>query len=203
MHAPHTMASDQQLQQQPSQPSFDFKFDDVLSPWNITAQAWLQQHQKPWDGLASGVFVFDAAGKVLLIQRASHDSMGDRWEVPGGAVDDEDPSILHGAARELWEEAGLVATGFRSLVVARQEGDTPGHVFSNRTRTKTFCRIAFAADVKATDKVTLDPNEHQAYVWATEDQVREEKIEDQDIPITYKDMKDLILASFKSRRGDN
>jgi 8-oxo-dGTP pyrophosphatase MutT (NUDIX family) len=29
--------------------------------------------------------------------------MPNKWELPGGAVDDDDPTILHAAARELAE----------------------------------------------------------------------------------------------------
>jgi 8-oxo-dGTP pyrophosphatase MutT (NUDIX family) len=45
--------------------------------------------------------------RLLLMQRAASDSLPLLWEVPGGALDPEDPTVLHGAARELWEEAGL------------------------------------------------------------------------------------------------
>jgi len=46
---------------------------------------------------------------VLPLQRAASDEEPNKWEPPGGGCDDDDESILHAAARELWEEAGLQA----------------------------------------------------------------------------------------------
>ena len=34
------------------------------------------------------------------------------WEIPGGSVDRSDPTILHGLAREVFEETGLKLTKF-------------------------------------------------------------------------------------------
>ncbi|KAJ1323654.1 8-oxo-dGTP diphosphatase [Microdochium nivale] len=48
--------------------------------------------------------------RVLLVQRAPHDSMPLKWEIPGGGSDDDDPSVLYACARELQEESGLRAT---------------------------------------------------------------------------------------------
>ncbi len=87
---------------------------------------------------------------MLLIQRAAHDSMPNRWEVPGGAVDDDDPSILHGAARELWEEAGLKAVRFTHIVTTeKRAGEVPGFIFTNRHGTRFFCRFTFAVEVES------------------------------------------------------
>lgn len=38
------------------------------------------------------------------------------WEIPGGGCDDDDESILHAVARELWEEVGLTTTRIGPLV---------------------------------------------------------------------------------------
>ncbi len=179
-----------------------FSFDASLAAWAVPAREWLRRHDKHWDGLASGAVVFQRSSsgdRVLLVQRASHDSMPDRWEVPGGAVDDQDASVLHGAARELREEAGLAATRFRHLVT-RGPADPPGcDVFTNRSGTRMFCRFVFAVDVAGGDDssssssssldgpgpaVTLDPNEHQAYVWAAEDDVAAQRIGERPMPIT-------------------
>lgn len=47
---------------------------------------------------------------ILLLRRSASDTMPLRWEIPGGTVDTQDPSLLHGLTRELYEEAGLRAT---------------------------------------------------------------------------------------------
>ncbi len=177
----------------------NFAIDPSVTAWNVPAREWLTRNNKDWDGLASGSVVFNRAGQVLLIQRASHDSMPNRWEIPGGAVDADDPTVLYGAARELWEEAGLVATRARH-VVSEGPDRPPGHVFTNRTGKKFFCRFVFAVDVESCDEVRLDPNEHQDYAWVSEEEVRAQRIGDRDIPITHPTMRATILESFRLQR---
>ncbi|KAI9158118.1 RNA pyrophosphohydrolase [Paramyrothecium foliicola] len=181
-----------------SAPAFKFQWDSSLEKWNIPAEKWLEHHQSKLDGICVGVLVFNREGRVLLIQRASHDSMPNRWEIPGGAVDKEDPSMLFGAARELWEESGLVATRFKHFV-PEIPGKEVGQIFTNRYGTKSFCRFSFEADVESSETVKLDPEEHQAFVWATEAEVREQKIGDRDIPITIEPVQHLILEAFRLR----
>lgn len=166
----------------------------------MPAREWLTKHEKSWTGIASGCVVFNPDGKVLVIQRASHDSMGNRWELPGGAVDEEDPTIFYGAARELWEESGFVALRFSHVVTEGPEQE-PGQVFPNSTNTKTFCRFCFNVEVESCENVTLDPKEHQNFAWATEDEVREQKIKHTDLPITNQRMRALILEAFRLRKG--
>ncbi|KAB5578704.1 hypothetical protein GE09DRAFT_1214855 [Coniochaeta sp. 2T2.1] len=58
----------------------------------------------------------ESSPRLLLLQRAAGDVDANKWEPPGGAFDDDDNTILHAAARELWEEAGLEVGRFRGLV---------------------------------------------------------------------------------------
>ena len=66
--------------------------------------------------------------------------MPNRWEVLGGGCGDEDESILHGVARELWEEAGFKATCINALV-----GDP--HFFIGRSG-KRICKFHFMAQAE-------------------------------------------------------
>jgi 8-oxo-dGTP pyrophosphatase MutT (NUDIX family) len=139
--------------------------------------------------------------RVLLLRRAPTDSMPNLWEVPGGAVDFDDPTILHGAARELWEEAGLHATAFHRVV-----GPEHGQVFATR-RGRLFVKVHFLVNVKAYD-VKLDENEHSDFCWATEAECEIGKIrrviEGQeavlDIPFTTEAQKAAIMAGFEAWR---
>jgi 8-oxo-dGTP pyrophosphatase MutT (NUDIX family) len=139
--------------------------------------------------------------RVLLVRRAPTDSMPNLWEVPGGAVDFDDPTILHGAARELWEEAGLRATAFHRVV-----GPEHGQVFATR-RGRLFVKVHFLVDVKAYD-VQLDANEHSDFCWATEAECEvgqvSRVIEGQatvlDIPFTTEAQKAAIMAGFEAWR---
>ena len=187
-------------------PAFNFEVDDGLAEWTVPGKEWLatngekllSRHLK-LDGVATGNLIFNSEGKILVIQSASHDSMPNRWEVPGGAVDDEDPSILHGAAREMWEESGLIAKRFNRLVT-EGPGGRDLQVFPNSKETRWFCRFSFDVDVESTWNVQLDPTEHQDFVWASEDEIREQKIGDRDLPITNMAMASLILESFRLRK---
>jgi 8-oxo-dGTP pyrophosphatase MutT (NUDIX family) len=182
---------------------FAAEIDPSLTHWNLPAKEWLRMHgsdiSTKVDGLATGNIVFNEEGKVLVIQRASNDSMPNRWEIPGGAVDDEDPSVFEGSARELWEEAGLVAKRFNHVVTEGPD-QKPGQVYPNSTRTKTWCRFSFDVQVESCEHVKLDPKEHQAFAWATEEEIRDQLIGDCQHPITNKHMQALLLEAFRLRK---
>ena len=97
------------------------------------------------------------------MQRSASDSMPNKWETPGGGVDDEDESILHAVARELWEEAGL-----KSKQISAPVGEP--YLFTSRSG-KRICKFNFVVQVKADAEsrftVKLDPEEHQRFVWAS------------------------------------
>jgi ADP-ribose pyrophosphatase YjhB (NUDIX family) len=57
--------------------------------------------------VAVGAFVFDAQGRVLLIERAKDPGKG-LWTVPGGRLEPRE-TLAQAVAREVREETGLVA----------------------------------------------------------------------------------------------
>jgi 8-oxo-dGTP pyrophosphatase MutT (NUDIX family) len=179
-------------------PPFAFTYDKSVSHWNITVRAWLSSTDSTLDGLCTGIVVFNPEGRVLLIQRAPHDSMPHKWETPGGGVDDDDPSLLHAAARELWEESGLVAVHF-TRIVPEGSGQLMSDVFSNRTGKRFFRRVTLLAEVDSCEHVVLDPAEHQDFVWATEDEVRQQRIGDRELIITHTSVQELLLGAFRLR----
>ncbi|KAF4981476.1 hypothetical protein FZEAL_2719 [Fusarium zealandicum] len=185
-------------------PEFKFTFDESVSEWNVNHREWLKTNEKSWDSLATGALVFDAEDRILLLQRAPDDSMPNKWEVPGGACDDEDPSVLYGCARELWEEAGLEIRHVRHVIPDGLDG-RPGAVFTNRTGKRFFCKFSFEVEVGEWHEVKLDPKEHQDFVWATEDEVKKQAIGDRQIPLTNPLMIKLVDMAFsmrKARQGD-
>jgi 8-oxo-dGTP pyrophosphatase MutT (NUDIX family) len=185
------MASSEEL------PHSGYTFDDALIEWTVPRNAWLESNKdKQLDGIATGCVVFNLENKVLLVQRVSTDSFPDKWEVPGGAVDEEDTTILSAAARELWEESHLIATRF-THIVPEGEGMKPGLVFPNRNRTRWWCRFAFIAEVNDHGCVQLDPREHQDYAWASLEEVEQDKIGERTIPMTTTNMKATIIEAFR------
>ena len=149
--------------------------------------------------IAVGALTFDSSNRILLIQRASTDSMPHLWEIPGGGCDDDDPTILHSVARELEEESGLVAQRIGPLV-----GD--GHVFVTSSG-KVVCKYNFLVEIVdepgdgGTVVVRLDSNEHQDHVWATEDEVQTERGGDLDLRFTKAEQKQVVLDAFRIRRA--
>lgn len=186
-----------------SPPTYNFTNDSSLASWNRTGKECLIRKgpDKDWDGLATACIVFNPSDQILVIQRASHDSLPNRWELPGGAVDDEDATVLHGAARELWEESGLVARHFTHLVT-QGPGGAEEETFSNRARTKKFARFSFAVEVESCEVVKLDPNEHQRFGWVSEEDVKAMRVGDGGLKleITKEGVTNVILEAFRLRK---
>jgi 8-oxo-dGTP pyrophosphatase MutT (NUDIX family) len=156
---------------QPSTPLL-FTYSPSLTPFAITVEEYLTQHPE-YDGLAGGAMVFDSEDRLLIVQRAAHDSMPNLWEIPGGACDSTDENILHGIAREVFEETGLRVKELRHLV-----GPGDGHVvFKTGRKGLIICKFTFEVEVESTEVVTLDPNEHQNYLWVTEENCREYQVD--------------------------
>lgn len=187
----------------PPPPSVVFRSDDSLGEFSVSMREYLAAHPE-FDLIATGALVFHTTpdGKVhLLVQkRSAHDSMPGRWETPGGGCDPEDESILHGVVRELWEESGLVAEE-----VAAQVG--PVHVFFTRRgmRVGKFnfevkVRVGGGGSAVAFPEVRLDPEEHDAFVWATEEECRAGRKGDLLLKFTTKGQEDAIWEGFRRKR---
>ncbi|RAH40019.1 NUDIX hydrolase, partial [Aspergillus brunneoviolaceus CBS 621.78] len=119
--------------------------------------------------------------RILLLRRAPTDSYPGRWEAPGGSCDATDASVLAGAAREVYEETGLRVSRFRALVgvdaweVVRGDG------------VRKVVKFTFLVEGEEVDGrvgveghgdgggraggIRLEPTEHDAFVWATEEEV--------------------------------
>jgi 8-oxo-dGTP pyrophosphatase MutT (NUDIX family) len=182
-------------------PTFNFTAHPSTSSFAVPCETYLSTHpgeKFKYKFIATGALVFDASTpeRILLIQRAAADSMPGGWEIPGGGCDKEDPSILHGAARELWEEAGLTAAS-----IGPQVGD--GHFFISRAG-KMVCKFNFLVDAEkgAGGKldVKLDPNEHQNYLWAAEEEVKARKVGDVELKFTTTEQEAVVLEAFRVRR---
>ncbi|KAI2609171.1 NUDIX hydrolase domain-like protein [Hypoxylon sp. NC1633] len=154
-------------------------------------RAYLDAHPE-FEGIAVGAFVFNPDGKLLLVQRAAHDSLPLLWEIPGGACDFEDESLLHAVARELWEESGLCTKSIDALV-------GKGLVFFTR-RGHRMCKYSFMTEVEGYD-VELDPNEHQAYLWVTEEEARAGKCGDVEFKYTFKEQQLAVYEAFGLKNG--
>ncbi|KAH8667647.1 NUDIX hydrolase domain-like protein [Tricladium varicosporioides] len=183
-------------------PSFNFTFHHLLEPFNVPSQTYLTTHPSPLPSprpvIATGALVFSSPSpsspelKILLLQRALHDTLPGRWEVPGGGCDDDDPSILHGVARELYEEAGLKAVRMEAVV-----GEEERFVSSRGMGVRKF---NFLVGVKEGEGVVLDENEHQNYVWASESEFKEGRVGSIQLVFTTEKVRGLLVEGFRIAR---
>lgn len=106
-------------------------------------------------GLIVHALISNDRGEVLIIQRSKkNDYLPEYWDIPGGTLEDgEDPAI--GAIRETKEEAGLDISGVQ-LFFQKSNVDI--------IKNKQFVTLVFYTKCSNTD-VTLNPGEHDAFVW--------------------------------------
>ncbi|SPO06168.1 uncharacterized protein DNG_08857 [Cephalotrichum gorgonifer] len=159
-------------------------------------------HSEPIDHFIASTFVFDPSGRLLLVQRSETDAFPLCWEIPGGCVDLEDPTVLHAAARELREEAGLTATAFVSCADSFADGRSP-HVFIDEPPgevARLWCRLAFLVEVEAAGEVVLDEREHRDFVWATAEELEEGRASGRDLVFATPAMREILIEGFRMKR---
>ncbi|KAM0347386.1 hypothetical protein ACHAPU_004906 [Fusarium lateritium] len=183
--------------------AFHYVHDPSVRDFAVSKQNYLATHpQAPFGYIATSSLVLDTtvpnAPRILLLQRASSDDDPNKWEPPGGAVDDQDESILNAAARELWEESGLQADWIGGPV-----GEP--HFFTLDDG-KKVCQFNFLVRVGKNDgvrpDVKLDPDEHQCFVWASEAEVRAGKVGDMGLDFTRGEVERTVLQAFEQIRND-
>lgn len=194
----------------PSVAKFSVPMEQLLTTLNATLETALQ-------GIATGAIVFSQhhepqPPRVLLVQRSATDSMPNRWEVPGGAVDAGE-TVLAGAVREVREESGLVVKSIPGLLAHAEtagKGDgIDGGYLIRTTRGRRIVKFTFVVEVDDSSAVKLDPVEHQDYVWASEEECRAKKVarigqdgrRDVDLQYTTPAQEAAILKAFSERRG--
>ena len=177
-------------------PISNFKHDPSCSPFAVSQEEYIASQLSPnYQNLGTGAIVFDnptsSDRRILLVQRAATDSMPGCWEFPGGGVDDDDKSILHAVARELWEEAGLTAVNIGPLIGKPER-------FKSRSG-KQICKFNFMVEAEGAEGamvVKLDPTEHQKYLWISKEEVRQRKAGDLELVFTTAHTEALVLEAF-------
>ena len=181
-----------------NRPAFSFDYHPSIAEFAVSKRSYLTSRPDASFGyIATSSLVLDtriaSTPRVLLLQRAASDGNPNKWEPPGGACEDDDESILHAAARELWEEAGFQATHIGGLV-----GDP--YFFTLRNG-KKVCQFNFAVHIRVEggfpSAARLDPKEHQRFVWATEDEIQAKKADGMDLVFTREEVERTVLLALK------
>ncbi|KAK3671311.1 hypothetical protein LTR78_008771 [Recurvomyces mirabilis] len=176
-----------------------FDHDNSVQDFAVSKQEYLKlRPDMSFRHIATSVLVvsqsFGGEPRILLLQRATSDSHPNKWEPPGGACDDEDPSILHGAARELREETGLKVSRFDAVV------GEPYHfeVRSGRRVARFHFAIRIRVDSGALPVVRLDPAEHQHFVWASEAEIVARKSGGIGLEFTNDYLTDVLVLTLRN-----
>ena len=114
-------------------------------------------------------------------------------EIPGGKVDDTDETLLHAAVRELKEETGLTATR-----VLRKVAEFTFHD-GRPDRPTTWLKLIFEMEVEDLN-VTLDPVEHQQYLFASEEEINNDLVGDVKLAYISPPNKNVKLEAFRLQK---
>ncbi|KAM0323126.1 hypothetical protein ACHAQA_008976 [Verticillium albo-atrum] len=149
------------------------------------------------DRLVVGIAVLHHAPtpRILLLQRSPAEFLADRWELPGGSADPSDPSLAAAATRELHEETALRARTVTSFLGS----------YSWMDNGRPWRKLSFVVEVEGGDgaappPVGLDPEEHQDFVWAAEEEVRIDLAGGRRLEWTSDEQKVDVLKAFEMAR---
>ncbi|KAF2636907.1 hypothetical protein P280DRAFT_472775 [Massarina eburnea CBS 473.64] len=175
-------------------PALPVEYDPSVQEYLLSEKQYLQNNGQ-YQVLCVGIVLFNKEGKLLLVQRAKTEkAFPEFWEIPGGKVDDSDETIVHAAIRELKEEAGLEATR-----IVRKVGTFVFYTPRPGGQAR-WLKTIFEVEVKDVEAITLDPVEHDNYLWATEDEVTADRVGDVSLKYISGDNKFVKLEAFRHRR---
>ncbi|KAK4087110.1 hypothetical protein Purlil1_8629 [Purpureocillium lilacinum] len=174
------MTADQDTHTEPKTSSDALQGPESVAAYDISVPDYYRANPDV-NALIVGAVVF-CGDEILLIQRAAGDFAGLMWEIPGGCCEaDKDRTVLAGVARELREETGLHLRSIKRVV---DQVDIPDH----QKLDFMWRKVTFEVDVEEgrglapaerreaiTAAVKLEPDEHEDWGWATEDQVKQKK----------------------------
>lgn len=145
------------------------------------------ENKRPTIILVNRCFILNNENKILLIKRCPTDRKDpDKWEIPGGKLDEgEDLSLSKN--REVFEETGLLIKQTKPLVFTHsyviEDGGYKGF---------TYLSI-FSINKKKKGKVILS-EEHSEFVWVTYGEMLKYKLTDE-VKKASKILKDYLLNS--------
>jgi len=117
------------------------------------------------------VVCLDSKQRFLVIRRSNIDERAGMWTIPGGHIDEEDPTIAYGAVRELDEEVNLFCSTSNLIYLGEP-----------KPKKHYFLTTNWTGDVKI-DKPNPKTGqiEHDKYKWCTINEIKD--IANTEIPI--------------------
>ncbi|EHA48561.1 hypothetical protein MGG_00836 [Pyricularia oryzae 70-15] len=192
----------------PTPPKSAYTFPPDLLKYNVSITEYIDS-QPGLSALIVGTVVFhpESSDRLLLIQRAASDFMPNLWETPGGMAEaDRDRTVLDAAVRELHEESGLETAHVRRLIDLYEFKASDGRMFH---------KLTFEVEVRGDGgnrgqegsaaccpRVKLDPEEHQDFVWVTEQEYRAGWAGERRLAITHPNQELTLDRAFKARRDE-
>ena len=157
-----------------------FTIPSHLTTFNTPLAAFSASRPEFTDFVVGGL-IFSASNedtgpstRVLLLQRSLSDSYGGYWEAPAGGVDATiDGTILEATAREVREETGLHVSRFVDLVAVDEWTREKPDMVHKAAKFTFLVEVQEAGSGGWEEGVKLEETEHQAFAWATEEEVRE------------------------------
>ncbi len=165
---------------------------------NDTLADFLRQNPQFQRLVVSAVIIH--RDKLLIVQRSADEvSYRNKWEIPGGSVDPSDPSIRDALVREVFEETGLHV----DKILTERMGN--GTVFrtGRRNHMKTWLKNSYVVEVRRGSwdnpvAVTLDPKEHQNFLWVTKEQVLRDDVDGYRLEFVSEEQKNVMLLGFEA-----
>ncbi|KAE8421462.1 NUDIX hydrolase domain-like protein [Aspergillus pseudocaelatus] len=155
--------------------------------------------------VSAHIFLWDSPKpRILLIQRSLCDTKPGYWEVPAGSTERYDQTLQDALEREIREETGLQLCRVTHALTPKtwtryKEGKPQEWVglpyiveISKPKASELHANSECVSQpvLKWEDIIRLNPEEHQKFAWATEDEVRRDEYE------TFGDHKETILEAF-------
>ncbi|PYH39690.1 NUDIX hydrolase [Aspergillus neoniger CBS 115656] len=133
-------------------------------------------HYPTYTDFGVGAYIFTTTHQqnsnphLLLLHRSPTDSYPLHWESPGGGADlSLDDTLLRALCREVLEETGLQVTKVVDLVAVDEwKKPLPGVGQGE----KKVIKWGFLVETASVEEVMLNPEEHCAFKWVDEGEVK-------------------------------
>ena len=111
-------------------------------------------------------FIIDEQDRFLIVRRSNTDWWRPlHWEIPGGKIDNSDPTANYAASREVYEETGLKLSECRFMEIYRRE-----HIVKFY-----FISRSWSDEIKIPITQPTGVVEHDMYKWASIDDLKKQK----------------------------